>query len=492
MGRRVLFPLISLLLFAPLTEAATIQSLEQQLNAFKKSSLSQYAPATTSRIEAYLGAAMLADGKGQGDESASALKKAEEALAEAKLTATGFHQQYAPLLTLRRDAKAVESIISLSPKKGEDFSSYHSQKGDEALNLAIVAREQGELNNTRTHIMSAEAAYKQQLKRDLPDLSVITARLISKAASCGAKRYAPVTYQAANKKLDAIRSYVDGLTSEPPANSAETHALAMNAKAICEQVRVWRSHNSSYEEIIIRERQFRQQLAQTLGLNTANNTLLVGNSPAELIDEAKGLKKSLNTERSRHIEDIERLKKSYEAELQTQLAAQAETLTQNQRAQMADMKEVFRAKLERETYDKKRQAKLYAVFDKGDADILVNLDGSLLIRLTGLQFSSASSKIDQGFYSLLSRLKSATDIYADRLVRIEGHTDDRGDVKLNQALSLQRAEAVRDFLIAAGADATRLKALGYGEVRPIASNEFPQGRAMNRRIDIIISAPKTK
>jgi len=91
---------------------------------------------------------------------------------------------------------------------------------------------------------------------------------------------------------------------------------------------------------------------------------------------------------------------------------------------------------------------------------------------------------------LLGRLKQAMDIYQDRSLRIEGHTDDRGDVKPNQVLSLKRAEAVRDFLIAAGADGTRLKALGYGEVRPIASNEFTQGRDMNRRIDVIINAPK--
>ena len=63
-----------------------------------------------------------------------------------------------------------------------------------------------------------------------------------------------------------------------------------------------------------------------------------------------------------------------------------------------------------------------------------------------------------------------------------------GEVKANQKLSLKRAEAVRDFLIAAGTDAGRLKALGYGEVRPIASNEFKKGRAMNRRIDVAIAA----
>ena len=489
MVRKAFLPLIFLLLpLASLTEAATTQSLEQQISAFKRGNLHQYAPATTLRAEAYLGAAMLADGKGQGEESASALKQAEETLAEAKLTAAGFHRQYTPLLALRNDTREVEEIIARSIQRGGGATHY-LQKGDEALNMAISAHEKGELNKTRTHIIYAEDAYKKQLKHDLPELSVITARLISKAASCGAKRYAPITYQAANKHLDAIRSYVDGLISDPPINPAEAHTLAANTKATCEQARIWRGKNSSYEEIIIKERQFRQQLAQMLELETASNILLVDTSPAELIDAVQSIKDALNVERKSRVEDTVRLKREHQLELQTKLSAQAKKLTQNQRSQIADMKEVFRAKLERETYDKKRQAKLYTLFEKGDADILVNLDGSLLIRLTGLQFSSASSRIDQKFYDLLSRLKSAMDIYSDRLIRVEGHTDDRGDVKPNQALSLKRAEAVRDFLVAAGANATRLKALGYGEVRPIASNEFPQGRAMNRRIDIIISAP---
>jgi len=176
--------------------------------------------------------------------------------------------------------------------------------------------------------------------------------------------------------------------------------------------------------------------------------------------------------------------------LQSRLQAQTEEMQQAQHARISDMKEVFRAKLERETFDKKQQARLRSQFQKGDADILVNLDGSLLIRLTGLQFVPAHSKIDDKYQPLLKRLHAALEVYADRNVRIEGHTDNVGDVKPNQQLSLKRAESVRDVLIAAGTDGGRLKALGYGEVRPIASNDFPQGRAMNRRIDIVIDAAK--
>jgi outer membrane protein OmpA-like peptidoglycan-associated protein len=73
-----------------------------------------------------------------------------------------------------------------------------------------------------------------------------------------------------------------------------------------------------------------------------------------------------------------------------------------------------------------------------------------------------------------------------RRARIEGHTDSRGSANLNQALSQQRAEAVRQALIARGIDGARLVAVGRGSDRPIASNDTPEGRARNRRVEIIL------
>ena len=66
-------------------------------------------------------------------------------------------------------------------------------------------------------------------------------------------------------------------------------------------------------------------------------------------------------------------------------------------------------------------------------------------------------------------------------IRINGHTDDVGDAADNQTLSQGRAEAVRAYLVQAGIDPDRLTALGFGETRPMASNDTPEGRARNRR-----------
>lgn len=73
-------------------------------------------------------------------------------------------------------------------------------------------------------------------------------------------------------------------------------------------------------------------------------------------------------------------------------------------------------------------------------------------------------------------------------VRIEvgGHTDSSGDPAANEILAQERADSVLASLVAAGIDQNRLEAVGYGDSRPIASNELPDGRAQNRRIEFLI------
>lgn len=75
---------------------------------------------------------------------------------------------------------------------------------------------------------------------------------------------------------------------------------------------------------------------------------------------------------------------------------------------------------------------------------------------------------------------------ATRSVRIEGHTDASGSDNANQVLSQQRADAVLAALSARGVDAARMTAIGRGEDVPVASNESVEGKARNRRVEIIL------
>ena len=69
---------------------------------------------------------------------------------------------------------------------------------------------------------------------------------------------------------------------------------------------------------------------------------------------------------------------------------------------------------------------------------------------------------------------------------VEGHTDSQGSASSNQDLSQRRAEAVRDYLVSRGIAGDRLTAQGFGPSRPIADNGTAEGRANNRRVEIVI------
>jgi outer membrane protein OmpA-like peptidoglycan-associated protein len=73
-------------------------------------------------------------------------------------------------------------------------------------------------------------------------------------------------------------------------------------------------------------------------------------------------------------------------------------------------------------------------------------------------------------------------------IQIEGHTDNTGEAAHNQRLSTDRAEAVQKYLLDRDIAADRLKAVGFGQDRPIASNETEKGRASNRRVEFNLIA----
>jgi len=77
-------------------------------------------------------------------------------------------------------------------------------------------------------------------------------------------------------------------------------------------------------------------------------------------------------------------------------------------------------------------------------------------------------------------------------ITVEGHTDSQGTVQKNQELSQKRAEAVRDYLASKGLAQDRFKALGLGSAKPVASNGNAEGRANNRRVEIVVAPPAKK
>jgi outer membrane protein OmpA-like peptidoglycan-associated protein len=129
-------------------------------------------------------------------------------------------------------------------------------------------------------------------------------------------------------------------------------------------------------------------------------------------------------------------------------------------------------------------------FKPDEADVYKQLN-TLVIRLKGIQFPVAKSEVQPASYPLLAKVQKAIRTFGQPDVLIEGHTDNQGTAEKNQALSEARAEAVKQYLVAKGTlAAKKIKAEGYGFSRPIAANETPEGRAQNRRIDVIIQPQK--
>ena len=105
-----------------------------------------------------------------------------------------------------------------------------------------------------------------------------------------------------------------------------------------------------------------------------------------------------------------------------------------------------------------------------------------------IEFASGSAQLLPASTAVLDAIAKAH-ACCKGVVRIEGHTDDRGQAAANQTLSLDRANAVRNELVKRGITADRLTAEGYGPSRPLADNNTPEGRQQNRRIEFKVVVP---
>lgn len=103
--------------------------------------------------------------------------------------------------------------------------------------------------------------------------------------------------------------------------------------------------------------------------------------------------------------------------------------------------------------------------------------------LDGVQFDTGKAKIRPESRSRLDTVVEYMTHKKNVRIEISGHTDNVGNKAANKSLSERRARACRDYLIEKGIDGSRIEAVGYGDERPIASNDTPEGRQKNRRIE---------
>jgi len=118
---------------------------------------------------------------------------------------------------------------------------------------------------------------------------------------------------------------------------------------------------------------------------------------------------------------------------------------------------------------------------------VIRQDDQVILNMPGnVTFDVGSADISAGFFRVLNSVTLVVQEYDKTLIEVVGHSDSTGRADYNQALSEQRAHSVSEYFISQGVLPQRLGAYGYGENHPIADNSSPSGRALNRRVEIVL------
>ncbi|WP_299295443.1 OmpA family protein [uncultured Tateyamaria sp.] len=134
--------------------------------------------------------------------------------------------------------------------------------------------------------------------------------------------------------------------------------------------------------------------------------------------------------------------------------------------------------------------------DQQEAELRRDLNSNVTITNTGdrlivsfpeaILFATGSFAVRPGLQADMGDLAGSLQRYPNSTVQIVGHTDSDGDAAFNQQLSERRANAVADVLMGQGVPFGRIQTFGRGESQPIATNLTPEGKAQNRRVEIVI------
>jgi outer membrane protein OmpA-like peptidoglycan-associated protein len=128
-----------------------------------------------------------------------------------------------------------------------------------------------------------------------------------------------------------------------------------------------------------------------------------------------------------------------------------------------------------------RRLSAFASVQEAEGETTITILGSVLFR-------SGGSELLAGAAPRLAAVADALNTQPTRNITVEGFTDSRGSDTQNQVLSLARADSVRTVLLSHGVESSRIRTVGVGEARPTADNATAEGRANNRRVEIVLGA----
>jgi outer membrane protein OmpA-like peptidoglycan-associated protein len=319
-----------------------------------------------------------------------------------------------------------------------------------------------------------------------PILLVLMLVLLS---ACVAPPKKDLALERVRDELDSLKSNTELVGYAPLALGEAERALRSAEQASGDDLyRSYLVYMADHRIQIARTMAEREQHEQTLDeLEDQHSAMLIKASQLEA-DQARA-----EAERARLLvattsEDAQRAREEKELALQKEAeSARAAELSAEEATQARRLAESRASEAE----FARREADLASQQITSLTRQLENLqlrqtESGVVVTLGDVLFASGQAQLVEGGRSSLEEVVDLLQTEPDKKIRVEGHTDSRGDAEANLQLSEQRAQAVREALISLGVSADRVTALGMGEDFPIASNEDEDGRAQNRRVDVIL------
>ena len=387
------------------------------------------------------------------DDAARALRRAVEATRLASVTLTSAIQA-------RNDAAEADAA---------QFAASNWRDAEEKFAAAAVRLEEGNINAARSRARDAEELYRAA------ELAAIKAnyldeakRLIKQAKDDRVERYAPKTLAKAESLLKKAEIELDENrydTDEARGLARQAKYEAKHATYLAGALKPVRNRDVSLEDFALNSEQPVQRIATKL----------------DLVAEFDRGYEAPTEEITAGIEALQ--KDSYELSDRRTQMLELEQEIQRLENQLGTQSARLAAQEER----RRKVRQIEAMFDAGEAQVFTQ-GQSVLIRPIGLVFPSGSAQIQTQYFALLRKIQDSIRLFPNSLIVVEGHTDSFGGDEINLSLSRQRAEAVREYLLANLGDisAADVQPVGFGESRPVANNETVEGRAKNRRIDLVI------
>jgi OOP family OmpA-OmpF porin len=307
--------------------------------------------------------------------------------------------------------------------------------------------------------------------------------LIKQAEKEGARKLAPRTYAVVQEKLKEV----DGFITKNRYQKLKMHNMAsealLQAGRLLQVTRQTKTIRTMKPELIT-------VWVEGIMYDTANKLGTADMRDQPLGTQVENIIGSIDALQQDQRFLVNKVKNQQtEMEAMTEQIAHLEKQTQKEKAakkRLAAEQEAIAKRLEAERRFNQLFTKVRTYFGKEEAEVYKQ-GSDLVIRLKTIQFPVGKDVIMPSNYSLLSKAQRAIRTFAQPNLVIEGHTDSTGSEVRNQHLSQRRAEAVRAYLVANGTlPMDKIIAVGYGSKRPLASNKTEEGRAVNRRIDVII------